>query len=63
MLITTTKTFESSWAALKDAVKNGTIHDVLHSKDKIPVTLKNGEKTAVIATYDESGKPFFVFEN
>ena len=63
MLITTTKTFESSWAVLKDAVKNGTIHDVLHSKDKIPVTLKNGEKTAVIATYDESGKLFFVFEN
>ena len=63
MFISTTKTFESSWAALKDAVKNGTIREVLHSRDKIPVTLKNGEKTAVVATYDESGKLFFVFDN
>ena len=31
MLITTKTTFESSWAELKQAVKNGTIREVLHS--------------------------------
>ena len=63
MFIATTTTFESSWAALKQAVADGSIREVLHSKDKIPVTLKNGEKTAVVATYDETGKLFFVFDN
>lgn len=63
MLITTAKTFESSWAALKQAVVDGSIRKVLHSGDKIPVTLKNGEEAAVIATYDENGKLFFVFDN
>lgn len=63
MFIATTTTFESSWAALKQAVADGPIREVLHSKDKIPVTLKNGEKTAVVATYDETGKLFFVFDN
>ena len=63
MFITTAKTFESSWAALKQAVVDGSIREVLHSGDKIPVTLKNGEEAAVIATYDENGKLFFVFDN
>ena len=63
MFITTTTTFESSWAALKQAVANGSIREVLHSHDKIPVTLKNGEKTAVVATYDANGKLFFVFDD
>ena len=63
MLITTKTTFESSWAELKQAVKNGTIREVLHSGDKIPVTLKNGEEVAFVATYDESGKLFFVSDN
>ena len=63
MFIATTTTFESSWAALKQAVADSSIREVLHSKDKIPVTLKNGEKTAVVATYDETGKLFFVFDN
>ena len=63
MLITTKNTFESSWAELKQAVKNGTIREVLHSGDKIPVMLKNGEKAVVVATFDESGKLFFVFDN
>ena len=63
MLITTKNTFESSWAELKQAVKNGTIREVLHSGDKIPVMLKNGEKAVVVATFDESGKLFFVFDD
>ena len=63
MLITTKTTFESSWAELKQAVKDGTIHEVLHSGDRIPVTLKNGEKAVVVATFDESRKLFFVFDD
>ena len=63
MFITTAKTFESSWAALKKAAADGSIHEVLHSGDKIPVVLKNGEEAAVVATYDENGKLFFVFDN
>lgn len=45
MFITTTTTFESSWAALKQAVADGSIREVLHSKDKIPVTLKTAKRS------------------
>lgn len=54
---------ESSWALLKQAIADGNIREVLHSGDTIPVTLRTGEETSVVATYDKKGKLFFVFDN
>lgn len=52
-----------TWFALKAAVANGTVHELVRSGDMFPVTLKNGEAVELIATYDDNGKLFFVFNN
>ena len=63
MLVKTHVTFESSWAALKEAVKVGAIRQILRSGDEIPVTLKTGEETVFVASYDAAGNLFFVIQN
>ena len=63
MLIKTRVTFESSWAALKEAVKAGAIRQILRSGDQIPVTLKTGEETVFVVSYDAAGRLFFVIQD
>lgn len=53
MFIKTSTTNETTWAALKAAVDNGTIAQ----GDLIVFNLKNGEEVAVRATQDKNGKP------
>lgn len=59
MFIKTSTTNETTWAALKAAVDNGTIAQ----GDLIVFNLKNGEEVAVRATQDKNGKWFFVLED
>ena len=59
MFIKTSTTNETTWAALKAAVDNGTIAQ----GDLIVFNLKNGEEVAVSATQDKKGKWFFVLED
>ena len=59
MFIKTSTTNETTWAALKAAVDNGTIAQ----GDLIVFNLKNGEEVAVRATQDKKGKWFFVLED
>lgn len=63
MFIKTMATYETSWDALKAAAADGGIHEMLHSGDKIPVTLKTGEEITLDVTYDESGNLFFVLHD
>ena len=63
MFIKTLATFETSWEALKAAVADGSIKEMLHSGDRIPVTLKTGENAIFEATYDENGKLYFVLRD
>ena len=63
MFIKTLATFETSWEALKAAVADGSIKEMLHSGDEIPVTLKNGENVIFVVTYDENGKIYFVLRD
>lgn len=63
MFIKTMATYETSWDALKAAVNDGSIREMLHSGDRIPVTLKTGEAVEFDATYDENGNLFFVMHN
>lgn len=57
--IITTVEREASWAALKTAAENRT----LKSGDKIPVTLKNGERITLKVGYDKADTPYFCFED
>lgn len=59
MFIKTSTTNETTWAALKAAVDNGTIAQ----GDLVIFNLKNGEEVAVRATQDKKGKWFFVLED
>lgn len=59
MFIKTSTTNETTWAALKAAVDNGTIAQ----GDLVIFNLKNGEEVAVRATQDKNGKWFFVLED
>ena len=52
-----------TWADLKAAANDGTLNTLIQSGDLIPFTLKNGEKLAVRATRDETGKLFFMLED
>ena len=63
MFIKTMATYETTWEALKAAAADGSIRGILHSRDTIPVTLKNGEKITLDVTYDENGKLFFVLHD
>ena len=63
MFIKTMATYETTWKALKAAVADGSIRELLHSRDQIPVTLKTGEKVIFDVTYDETGKLFFVMHD
>ncbi len=63
MFIKTTATVESTWDVLKAAVSDGSIRELLHSGDKIPVTLKTGEEVTLDVAYDERGNLFFVLYN
>lgn len=63
MFIKTLATFETSWEALKAAVTDGSIKEMLHSGDRISVTLKTGENVIFEATYDENGKLYFVLRD
>lgn len=72
MFIKTLATFETSWEALKAAVADGSIKEMLHSGDRIPVTLKTGENVIFEATYpeddplyagNETNKPYFVLRD
>lgn len=63
MFIKTMATYETTWNALKAAVADGDIRELLHSRDQIPVTLKTGEKVIFDVTYDETGKLFFVMHD
>lgn len=57
-MFTTVET-ESSWSALKEAATRG----ALKSGDKIPVTLKNGERITLKVGYDKADTPYFCFED
>lgn len=57
--IITTVEREASWTALRTAAKNG----ALKSGDKIPVTLKNGERITLTVGHDEHGKAYLCFED
>ena len=59
MFIKTSTTNETTWAALKVAVDNGTIAQ----GDLIVFNLKNGEEVATRVTQDKNGKWFFVLED
>lgn len=63
MFIKTFKLENSTWKTLKEAVVNGSIKEMLHSGDEIPVTLKTGENVTFEATYDENGKLYFVLRD
>lgn len=63
MQINTSASFNSTWAEIKAAVENGTVRDLLHSRDQIPVTLKTGEEVIFDVAYDETGKLFFVMHD
>lgn len=63
MNIITTVEKKSDWAEIKAAVENGTVKDLVKSRDMIPVALKNGEKIVFDATYDEAGKLYFVMHD
>ena len=63
MFIKTAATYETSWDALKAAAADGSIREMLHSGDKIPVTLKTGEEITLDVTYDENGNLFFVLHD
>lgn len=63
MLIKTKAEFETSWDSIKNAVADGSIKEMLHSGDEIPVTLKNGENVIFVVTYDENGKIYFVLRD
>lgn len=63
MRINTSASFNSTWAEIKAAVENGTVRDLLHSRDQIPVTLKTGEEVIFDVAYDETGKLFFVMHD
>lgn len=52
-----------SWEQAKAAAEAGTLNEILHSRDRIPVTLKNGEEIVLVVTYDQTGKAYFVFED
>lgn len=57
--ILTTVEKELSWAAIKGMVTRG----ALKSGDKIPVTLKNGERIVLTIGHDERGNAYFCFED
>lgn len=63
MQINTSASFNSTWAEIKAAVENGTVRELLHSRDQIPVTLKTGEAVIFDVAYDETGKLFFVMHD
>ena len=63
MFIKTMTTYETTWNALKAAVADGSIRELLHSRDQIPVTLKTGEEVIFDVAYDETGKLFFVMHD
>lgn len=63
MFIKTMATYETTWEALKAAVADGSIRELLHSRDQIPVTLKTGEEVVFDAAYDENGMLFFVMHD
>lgn len=63
MQINTSTCFNSTWAEIKAAVENGTVRELLHSRDQIPVTLKTGEEVIFDVAYDETGKLFFVMHD
>ena len=63
MQINTSASFNSTWAEIKAAVENGTVRELLHSGDQIPVTLKTGEKVIFDVAYDKPGKLFFVMHD
>ena len=63
MFIKTMATYETSWDALNAAAADGSIREMLHSGDKIPVTLKTGEEITLDVTYDENGNLFFVLHD
>lgn len=63
MQINTSASFNSTWAEIKAAVENGTVRDLLHSRDQIPVTLKTGEEVIFDVAYDETGKLFFAMHD
>ena len=63
MQINTSTSFNSTWAEIKAAVENGTVRELLHSRDQIPVTLKTGEEVIFDVAYDETGKLFFVMHD
>ena len=52
-----------TWKELKEAVKAGTIRELVSSGDRIPVTLKTGEELELDVTFDKKGKLFFVMHD
>ena len=63
LYIKTESVVKTSWEEIKAAVKAGTVKGLLHSRDCIPVALKNGEETTIVVAYNETGKMFFTFDN
>ena len=63
MFIKTMATYETTWKALKAAVADGSIRELLHSGDQIPVVLKNGENIIFDVAYDKYGNLFFVIHD
>lgn len=52
-----------TWGGIKKLVEQGTVRAVVHTGDKFPITLKNGDEHTLIAAYDGNGKLYFVFED
>ena len=63
MFIKTLATIETTWDALKSAAADGNIRELLHSGDRIAVTLKTGEDVEFDVTFDETGNLFFVLHD
>jgi len=63
MLINKTIQKEMTWAEIKAAAENGTVRELLSSGDRIPVTLKTGERVEFDVAYDQKGKLYFVMHD
>lgn len=59
MKLVTKMVLDTNWETVKRAVEDQS----MNSGDKLLVALKNGENISLVMAHDQTGKPFFVFEN
>lgn len=53
----------STWNELKEAADEGHLSELVKSGDRLPLTLKNGERVDLDVGRDERGKTFFIFHH